>query len=331
MGRPDLSRTRQSTALLAALAIGLTACGSTDAGVVAREANAATSVEPETSASTPPKTVETSAPATDPAPTEPANTEPATTPPTPPTEAPTTTTTPGVASGWMHVVTFPEEVFPPYFESNWTGVPSPEISSPLADGFYVATVAKAWSADRSDALDIVLQQLVACTDLPADNCVNSGVPYRPDELGLSSGLFPMTIPLDASIGVGLTGFDCVSDNAFANGADLATLLTHFNSAYTATITPALADGVDIAAQLNASPAQGFSGTDSSCGADGYSIVFHDGDAPPLLLQTLSYPGIDANGNNAGRVPLTPTDVVRLNAVQVIAGVMTFYFYAGFYS
>lgn len=330
MGRPDFNRARWWTALLAALAIGLTACGSTNAGVTAREANAATSVEPQTSASTPTETletVETSVPATDPVPTEPATTEPAT---TPPTEAPTTTTTPGVASGWMHVDAFPEQVFPPYFESNWIGVPSPEITSPLADGFYVATVTTAWSSDRPATLDIVLQQLVPCTELPPDYCFSSGEPYQPNELGLASGLFEMTIPLDASIGVGLTGFDCVSDNAFGNGADLATLLTNFYTAYTATITPALVDGTDIGAQLNASPAQGFSGMGGSCGADGFSVVFHDGDAPPLLLQTLSYPGIDANGNT-GRVPLTPTDVVRLNAVQVVDGVMTFYFYAGFYS
>lgn len=320
-------RARRCAAVLAVLGLGLTACGSTGAGVTAREANEATSVASETSASVP-ETVDTAAPATDPPPTEPATTEPAT---TPPTEAPTTTTTPGVRAGWRHVPTFPQEVFPPFDETNWTGVPSPAITTPLADGIYAATVAKAWSADRPTALDIVLQQLVPCTELPVDTCLDFGDPYGPNDMGLSADLFPMTISLDATIGVGLTGYDCESDDALGNGTDLATLLAHFDAAYSATIAPSLPNDLDLAAQLNANPTNGFSGIGGACGPDGFSVVYRDGDAPPLLLQTLSYPAIDANGNSAGRLALTPTDIVRLDTVQVVGGVMTFYFYAGFYS
>jgi hypothetical protein len=321
-------RLTRSLLTVTVLSAGLAACGSTGAGVTAQRAESASSTETTPDTVSPPPTVETTPDSTDPATTEPATTVLATTPP--PTEAPTTTTA-GVPAGWRHVDHFPDEVFPPFDESNWTGVPSPAITTPLADGIYAANVTMPWNAAHPHLLDISLQQLVPCTALPADSCLDTGSPYGPNDMGLSSELVSMTIPLDSSIGVGLTGYDCDAVDALGNGADLAALLSDFDAAYTATIAPTLAGANDAAATLNAAPANGFSGIGGSCGPDGFSVVFHDGDAPPLLLQTLSYPAIDSNGNAAGRLPLTPTDVVHLDTVQVVGGVMTFYFYAGFYS
>lgn len=333
MGRPHFSRTAQSTALLAALAIGLAACGSTNPGVTAREANAATSVEPQTSASTPAETsetVETSVPATDPVPTEPATTEPAT---TPPTQAPTTTTAPGVPSGWIHVDTFPEQVFPPFEESNWIGVPSPALAEPLADGLYAAGIGNRWNPQYPDELYVIVWPLAPCAELPAGTCVDTGVPYTPDEMGYTrnDNYTTMILTLDDTIRVALIGYDCDAFSATASGPDLVALYNDFHNAYGATIEPALADEAGIAAQLNASPDNGFSGVGGACGPDGYSVVFHDGGAPPLLLQTLTAEDIDSNGNGVGRRPLAPNDLVQLKSVQVVAGVMTLYFYAGFYS
>lgn len=322
--------TRRRAALLAALGFVLAACASTGSGLTTRRAETSATVE--TGA-----TVDASTPATEPATTEPATTESATTEPaaTEPATVPATdppTSAPALA-GWTPVDLFPADVYPPFEESNWIGVPSPDLAEPLADGLYAAAIGNRWNTDYPDELYIIVWPLAPCANLPAGTCVDTGTPYGPNEMGYArnDNYTTMIVTLDDTIRVGLIGYDCESVGATANGADLAALYSDFDAAYSTTIEPALSDETGVAAQLNANPSNGFSGVGGACGPDGYSVVYHNGDAPPLLLQTLTAADIDRNGNDVGRRPLAPNDLIQLESVQVVDGVMTLYFYAGFYS
>jgi len=250
--------------------------------------------------------------------------------------APTPTLSPA-GIGWTQVATFPNEVFPPFDESNWTGKPSPALpatGTKLADGIYQASVATPWSSANPNSLDIVVKRLEACTKLPAANCVSEGDPFQATDMGVDNAAsLALTVPLDGTVKVGLTGYDCDPVDKTGNGADLAALLAAFEQGYTGVIVPQINAGTapeDIINNLNTSPAQGFTGHDPSCENGGFDLVFHDGDAPPLLLQQVVNTQF-SDGEVVGTTPFAPTDLVRLDTVQVSGGAMTLFFYAGFYS
>lgn len=331
--RPTRRSITRVVALLTVAMLAAGACGSSESGVSVRGANESsdTTIAGGTSPTTsPPETVDTPLP-TGPATTEPATTEPATTAPPPATTTAPSTTVPTMPRGWKREATFPVGVFPPFSEENWTGVPSPAFVTPLADGIYQASVATPWSPTNPTSLDIVLRPLVACADLPEGTCVDFGSPFGPNEIGVGEDPHPLTVTLDASIAIGLTGFDCEPVDARGNGTDLAVLFKAFDTAYSSTILPVLNSGTDVVGALNATPTNGFSGQQPPCGPTGFDLVFHAGDAPPLLLQVIENTQYDSNGYVSGTSPLTVTDEIRLNTVEVRNGLMTLYFYAGFYS
>ncbi len=323
---------------MATLAV-VSACGSSTPGVAVKQADQATT-EPVATTSAPATTVivttipvttvsVTAAPTTIPVTTAPATstTATATTVPQPPANIP---------GGWQPAAQpFNENLFPPLDESNWTGVPSPPLPTDpgqrLVDGIYEADFASPWNATNPATVDIVVHRIVPCSTLPANSCIDDGTPFTPDVLGVDNAVaYPIIVPLDSSVGVGLTGYECNSIDKTGNGADLAALFSAFDAAYKTAIQPQVTAGVanqDIITTLTAAPAAGFSGSDVTCGTDNaYALVFHAGDAPPILMQSVS--DISTSTDNT---PLTPTTAVRLDTIQVVKGVMTMYLYAGFYS
>ncbi|HEY4332481.1 MAG TPA: hypothetical protein VGM78_07925 [Ilumatobacteraceae bacterium] len=295
---------------------------------------APTTTEPATTTS-PATTVAPTTTTTAPAPTT-------TVPPETTTTVAATTTVPAaptVPGGWQNAASFDPAVYAPLDEGNWLGVPSPALPAagqPLADGIYEAVVATPWSAADPGSLSVIVHRLDLCTNLPADGCTNLGDPYMPNELGPNeANPLPLTIPLDASIAVGVTGFECQPVYKTGNGADLANLFTAYDAAYSAAILPQVQAGTDVNTILSsiiASPSNGFSDSDATCGGPtAMGIVYQSGDSPPLLLQTVADQEFDSNGTLTKSDPLTPTTTAYLNAIQVKDGVMTLYFYAGFYS
>ncbi|MCU1392883.1 MAG: hypothetical protein JWM34_1311 [Ilumatobacteraceae bacterium] len=353
MDRDEVKHPRavRLTSLVAALALAaaVTACGSSNSGVSTGKAVqsetsvvSASSGPDDTTATT--DTVPFVPPITEGPTTEPPPTE-ATTTPTeattvevsiPPLTAPPTTgpstTGPAVPGGWTSVDTFPNEVFPPFDESNWTGVPSPALPAagqPLADGLYpVSPGATPWSASNPNVLDLSVEKLVPCTQLP-DQCIDTGDPFEPTELGVDpNDPYDLSLPLTAALAVGLTGYDCQPSDKTGNGADLAALFTAFDTAYNRTVFPIVSSGGDAIATLTAAPADGFSGESLDCSG---GLLFKSGDAPTLLLQTAYNENFDADGNSLGIMPLTVTDEIHTDTLVVKDGKMTLYLYAGFFS
>jgi hypothetical protein len=245
-----------------------------------------------------------------------------------------TTTPPGIAGGWRTVDAYPADI-------DWSGAPSPALPStpgqPLPDGHYEAEVDPSWSAANPNSLSIVVHRLDLCSTLPSDACeTDDGGEPSPTDLGPDEAHpYPMTVPLDSSIGIGLTGYECQSIQKTGNGADLAALFSAFDAAYNSVIAPLVTAGqqsIDIINAITATPAAGFAGSEATCPpANDIALVFHANDAPPVLLQQVDDPQFDASGNVTATLPLTPTSAVQLGTVVVANGVMTLYWYAGSYS
>ena len=275
--------------------------------------------------------------------TAPETTEPDTTPPdtTEPasTEPATTESAPLFPAGWQPSDLPDSQVIAPKAEENWTGVPSPPLPASgeqLADGIYPADQV-AWEPQDPESLGITVQRLDLCTDLPEDACINYGEPFQPTELGVNeSTTLPLTVSLDDSVGVVMIGYECTSIVKKGNGADLSALYTAFDSAYTATIGSQLAaDGSNdqaIIEALTKAPANGFSGASTTCPENlDNGLVYKTGDAPPILMQTITgFVYNDATGDY-DRPPLTPLSATGLEVVEVEDGHMTLYIYAGFFS
>ncbi|MCU1387514.1 MAG: hypothetical protein JWL72_852 [Ilumatobacteraceae bacterium] len=344
-----LAHVMRPATLTVVLALAVVACGSSNSGVSTGRADsdsAGTSSPstPDTAAdATGSETTEIVVPSVTEAPpiTEPSSTGPTTTlvPITLPviTTAPTTTapppsTTPGVPGGWVAVDSFPPEVVPPLDESNQTGVPSPALPTapgqPLADGIYdVQAGATPWSPANPNVLDVSVHRYEACTVIP-DSCISYGDPFAPDELGIEAASYDVSLPLTGQIGVGLTGYDCQAYDATGNGADLAALFTAFDASYSADIAPLLGGADNPVDVLSAAPAGGFTGENPDCS---YGLLFKNGGAPPLLLQSTYNESFDSDGNSLGITPLSVTDEMHPETLQVVNGVATIYLYAGFFS
>ncbi len=261
-----------------------------------------------------------------------ATTAPTTAPTTVVTEAPTTTVAAGIPSGWVEG-SFPEGSMAGCCEySYWTGTPSPAFpddpAAPLADGVYTAAVVAPWTAAQPNQLSIEVRRIEQCTILGEAACIEPGPYVDTDVITADSPTRTLTVALDDTLAVGLSGFDnCRSLSKSANGNDLVALFAAFDSAYRSEIGSKLAAGEpeeQIAAELTAAPASGFEPISPvDCGG---VFVFRSGDAPPLLMQVIAgY--IDDNN----RPPLTPTDQIHLVSIVVTNGQPSLYFYSGFYS
>ena len=274
-----------------------------------------------------PETTETEP--TEPETTQPASTEPAT----------TDSSIPLFPSGWQPFELTTGGVIAPKAEENWTGVPSPPLPSAgqsLADGIYPAD-AVAWEPQDPESLGIEVQRLDLCTALPEDACINYGDPYQPTELGVDeSTTLPLTIALDDSVGVVMVGYECTTIVKRGNGADLSALYSAFDSSYTSTIASQLApDGSNdqsIIEALTKAPANGFSGAGTDCPENfDNGLVFKSGDAPPILMQTITGFVYNDSTGDYDRPPLTPLSATGLETIEVKDGHMTLYIYAGFFS
>lgn len=305
-------RPRFDVRVLAALALGLAACGS-DGGDAVRPAASTTTGSSETAA--------------------PTSTEASTTTTTTTTPA-TTTSTPG-ARGWvpLSIGAVTGQAFPPCCADTWHGVASPPLPAadePLADGAYAAQAE--WSVDPRDPLLVEVRRFEQCNRLPSTACDDSGSEYPDEALGIDeSTVFSWTVPLDDTtrvVLVGFQGWDMQSDAivvAEGTGADLAELAAAVDVAYTEVLWARFTQGeapADIVADVAAHPIDGW-----GPGADGstLSLTFTYADAPPLLFQAPfgfePVPTTEARG----------TDVLRIVSLEVVDGALTLYVYAGYYS
>lgn len=224
--------------------------------------------------------------------------------------------------------------FPVGYSGNWSGTVSPaapiEPDGTLADGYYDAHVVTRWSATTPNVLQVELRRYEACAVLPADVCEPNE--DDPTELGLDPAWSRIIeVPLDATTSVVLAGGRCEPEVKRGTGADLGELFVAFDTAYQTVVAPQLATGLDeftVAEAIAAAPSNGFVGEAELCGdlLAGPLRFVHE-DAPTLLVQVLtSY--VDELDRNE---PMTPSDLMVLNGVDVRGGVPTYYFYAGFYS
>lgn len=322
------------TALVVATGLVLAACGA-DSGVRAgRSDDQATTtmstLEPTTTTAS--TTTTTDVPITLPATTIPPTTAVPTVPPTipPPTEAPTTTLG-GVAAGWA-AGPIPPGALDGCCEFLWAGAPSPAFpadpAAPLADGQYSAAASVPWSPANPNQLTVDIRRVDQCIVLGDEACVYGG-PYADSDVSTAPNpVRTETINLDEHVAVVLGGFDmCASAVKAANGTDMVALLQAFGVAYDAVIGGPLAAGTsqeDVLAAITAAPSNGFVVADPDCLAG--LLEFRAGDAPPVLLQTLT--GYLDDGS---RPLLTPTDLIRLVSIDQHNGLVTLTFYAGFRS
>ncbi|HEY7628111.1 MAG TPA: hypothetical protein VH761_13635 [Ilumatobacteraceae bacterium] len=300
---------------LAALLL-LAACGS-EPGVTATRRNTATT--PDATESTTATTTPT---------TEPVTTDPVTTSLPPVTTEEATTTTLPAPVGWHDIATMPDEAFPPCCASNWIGVPSPALPDvgEIPDGIYNASRI-ALSPDQA-TLTIEIRRYEACAARPDVGCepLPDGYEYQPDELGIDPDVVrAMTIPLDNNVAVALAGWNADPVLRQATGTELSALFVALSSAYQEVIAAPLVAGADADAiidSLLAAPARGFGPPP----VEMYGALLYTYDnAPPLLFQ-----GAFEYTDSGERLPLDPTSVVVLTAIQFAQGVTTLYFYAGYY-
>lgn len=289
----------------------------------------------------------TGSPTTDTTATTPATVPPNTSAPTtaPPTTPPATITTPaptttdaGVPAGWRTVdaTTLPSVAFPPCCGSNWVGTPSPPLPAPgeaFADGLYA--VASPWRVDVAGGLAVAVGRFEQCALLPEFACeyeADDGT-FLPESMGLDDrgAAVTLSLPLDQTLRVVLIGFDSsegdvITPAAEASGADLAEFAAALGEAYDLAVAQPLASGIgedEIIAGLYASPAHGFSAP-PQFDAGTLALRFEYGGAPPILMQAT----FDYSGGSAA--PATPTDVLFIPAIEVSAGRVTVYVYAGYY-
>ncbi|MGZ4764498.1 MAG: hypothetical protein ACXV6M_02445 [Ilumatobacteraceae bacterium] len=238
-------------------------------------------------------------------------------------------TTEPIASGWTDFEAMPSEAFPPCCASTWEGTPSPPLprkADPIPDGIYHATRV-AWSATDPTTMVVDVQRFEACGLLPSGSCEPPpvGEPFLAGQLGISlKPVRRLTITLDDSVRVGLIGFDTDIVKRQATGAELVPLLVELDRAYNEVLAAPLLAGGDadsIIAGLQRTPAEGFGPSPRDSFG---SLVFSYDGAPPVLMQgPFDYTG-------SGRQPIDATSVVSLRAIQFDRGVVSLYFYAGYY-
>lgn len=301
--------------------VALAGCGSAgDAGVTAGRSAATTSTSVTATTPTVAPTTSAVAPTT--------STVASTTSTTSTTEVSTTTVNP-VNAGWSAVESLPGESFPPCCGSNWSGSPSPVLpdSGEIPDGIYHASRVQ-WSADDPATLVIDVRRFEQCAVLPEGGCepLPDGYEYQPDELGLSDeSVRRLTITLDATVRVAVTGWSSDAVLSEASGTDLVGLRVALDAAYAEAIAaPFLAGGEPdaIVAGLQESPAYGF-GPPSVPDFYGALVYSYDA-APPLLFQyAFEYTDVEL-------APIDPSAMLFLTSIEIDQGVMSLYFYAGYY-
>lgn len=272
-----------------------------------------------------------------------ASTSPTTTTETPTTSAPatptdsstTTTTTTEVTTmtsptpvGWQDIASTPDQAFPPCCASNWSGAPSPPLpaTGEIPDGVFFANRVEL-SLGEPATLVASVSRFEQCALLPAGSCepLPEGYEYQPDELGIGGDPRTLTIPLDGNVKVVVVGWNTDAVIRQATGTELAALLVELDAAYQEVIAAPLAAGADadaVIAGLLANPARGFGPPP----VDMYGTLMYTFDsAPPLLFQ-----GPIEYSDTGERVAIDPKTVVYLTAIEFDHGLMTLYFYAGYY-
>jgi hypothetical protein len=151
-------------------------------------------------------------------------------------------------------------------------------------------------------------------------------------MGVSPETRTFTLPFDASIRVGVSGFACEPDQRTATMAELRPLMTAFDHAYEQLIAGPFRDGDDPDALVTAlaqTPTGGFSRPQCPNGIADGSLVWQGEEGPPILMQTqFVY-------DDKGKPSLPPSasaEWLRLTAIQIDqSGLPILYFYAGYYS
>lgn len=167
-----------------------------------------------------------------------------------------------------------------------------------------------------------------CGVLSAKSCEQppDGQTFLEGQLGIAAD--PprrTTIVLDDSVRVGLMGWDTELVTKQADGTHLVSLLVEFDRAYNEVLAAPLLAGGDanqIIDGLLEHPARGFGPPP----VDYFRTLNYTYDgAPPLLLQ-----GPFTYTDGGEQVPSDVTSIVRLNAIQFDRGIVSLYFYAGYY-
>ncbi len=312
-------------------------CGSDD-GPTAGSSSAITTVA--TTAST---VVETTSAATTVVPTTVAATTTVAETSTTSTVAETTTTVP-LPAAWAPTADWPSLADPPCCASNWMGAPSPELpadpAAPLVPGIY-------WPTRTTDetiagpTLDLLVRRFEACAVIPTDEnrCedLNGGV-FADDEMGVvEDPARVVSMKLDASTRVVLTGFDCGGPPArwTIDGSGFAEFSAAFDAAYQQLLAgPFLAgESADVLqTALSDTPTGGFG---APCperpGAGALQWQWEQSPDATVLMQVL-FPGDESNGFSPAPPPSAASYWLVPTALQVgDDGALTLYVYAGFYS
>jgi hypothetical protein len=272
---------------------------------------------------------------TAPTPSSPPTTVPATapTPSTSPAPPSTVVTTQPPAAAWS-----PDDgagfVADACCGSPAQGPASPELTTgdqPLADGRYPVEVV-GWSADDPTRLELDVHRFVPCATGLVD-CTQPGDDgtFPADAFGRSDESRPLTVTLDGSVRVVVAGIDVAAtrpDTAAGmlrrtDGTTFAGLLADLATSYDDVFGAPLAAGGDpeeLLADITAAPRDGFTSARADRLGD---VYFTSGDAPGLLLQSISDQG----------APLarSGTSGIDLGGVTVADGVLTLYYVAGFRS
>jgi hypothetical protein len=196
----------------------------------------------------------------------------------------------------------------------------------IPDGIFSAQRVE-FSPGEPSTIVVDVHRFEQCALLPEGSCepLPEGYEYQSDELGVAGEPRTLTIPLDGNVGVAVAGWDTYAVLREGTGTELAALLIELNAAYQEVIAAPLAAGVDADAIIDgllASPARGFGPPP----VDMYGALMYTFDgAPPLLVQ-VPFEYLESGE----RLARDPTTVVYLTAIEFEHGLMTLYFYAGYY-
>jgi hypothetical protein len=260
---------------------------------------------------------------------------PTTTPDTtlPSTTLESTTTTEPPPPGWTPVDSLPSLAYLPCCASNWSGVRSPAIPDDPALGllpgmYYAHRVATDRPSTRTITFEV--SRFEACTALPEGSCEDG--PYGPEDMGIvEPPERGFTLPLDATIKVGVSGNNCEPDQRLATGAELGPLMAAFDQSYKQLLGGPFNEGDDpdvLVQSLAGTPSGGFSAPD--CQMGGNPLVWRGDDGPAILLQSAF--AFDGQTNETVAPASASAEWLRLTAIEIAPdGTPTLYFFAGFYS
>lgn len=172
-------------------------------------------------------------------------------------------------------------------------------------------------------LDVEIRRFDLCGLPGVQPCI--GQPYLPADLGVSDEAIGVaSIPLDASTRVVISGWDCDPVVAEGNGTDLSELFAAISLDYDLAFGAGFAAGADpeqMVQDVRAFGAGGFGPLSPACDY-GFSLVWRDGTAPPVLVQ---FPFSEVGGG-----PVDPASLLLPTAIEVDGELTTVYIYAGFY-